>query len=104
MHYGDKIRRLREQNGYSQRKLAGIIEMNHHSISNWEPLPNPPLEYILKTCAFFNLPLSEFFTDKDDTGFIEYSQLKNQLDQFPEAKRKEFLEHCCDLAKMIIES
>ncbi len=76
--YGDKLKKLREYYGLSQRELAAKIETNQANISFWENSEYPSLEGIIKICDFFKLNLWEFFID-------DFEEFKKVLPDFIES-------------------
>ena len=75
--YGEKLKKLREYYGYSQRELAAKIETNQANISFWENSDYPSLEGIIKICEFFKVSLWEFFID-------DFEEFKKVLPDFIE--------------------
>ncbi len=75
--YGDKLRKLREHYGYSQRELAEKLDIPSTTISSWERTDYPSLEGIIKISKFFNTNLWEFFLD-------DFGQIKHILPNFIE--------------------
>lgn len=104
MHYGEKIKQLRDEHGYSQRKLSFTINENHRNINNWEPLQYPPLDFIAKTCEHFNIRLSEFFSTDDDNILTEDRYLIEALHLLPDDIRKDVRKNCQDLVATCLKA
>ena len=73
--YGEKIRKMREYYGYSQRELAEKINIPSTTLSFWERAEYPSLEGIIKICGVFKIKLWEFFIE-------DYSEVKKILPDF----------------------
>ena len=73
--FGEKIKKLREHYGYSQREFAEKLGVPSTTLSFWERADYPSLEGIIKVCATFSMNLWEFFVD-------DYGQIKKTLPDF----------------------
>lgn len=59
--FGDKIRRIRANNGLSQQQLANILKVDRSSVASWETDRRiPAFETISRIAEYFNVNLSEF--------------------------------------------
>lgn len=57
---GGRIRRYREERGYSQKQLAQLIGVSNSRISNWEQgLNRPDADIIADICRALNVSPSE---------------------------------------------
>jgi transcriptional regulator with XRE-family HTH domain len=65
MNIGDKLRSLREYYGYTQSDLGRHLNIAPRNISNYETVSEPTgvLDYITDFCAFFKIPVAEFFME-----------------------------------------
>jgi transcriptional regulator with XRE-family HTH domain len=61
--YGEKLKKIRDYYGYSQRDLADKLEVPYSTLSFWERADYPSLEGIVKICEFFKINIWEFFID-----------------------------------------
>jgi transcriptional regulator with XRE-family HTH domain len=58
---GRQIKILRAEQGLNQKALAMILEVEPHSLSNWETGKLPiPTTQLVKLCELYNLSLSYF--------------------------------------------
>ncbi len=59
-----KLRRLREENNYSQSQIASILGISNGQMGNIESLKFPQkytLGQIYKLCRLFNVPIEQIF-------------------------------------------
>lgn len=58
MTFGERIKKLRKKNNYSQEQLASKLNMSRQSIAKWESdVCEPNLECIIKMSNIFNVSL-----------------------------------------------
>ena len=68
---GENIRRLREQNGYSQTELAEKIGKTRTAVWQYENgITIPRMGVIEKLARIFGIPKSELIESRVDYGFI----------------------------------
>lgn len=77
MMIGDKLRSIREYYGHSQTYVGKSIDVPVRNISNYEDTEEVSgvLSYIFKLCAFYKIPVHEFFIEDD-------KKLKEKLPDF----------------------
>lgn len=75
--YGEKLKKIRDYYGYSQRDLAAKLEVPYSTLSFWERADYPSLEGIVKICEFFKINIWEFFID-------DFEEFKKILPDFIE--------------------
>ena len=63
---GDKIKKLRQQDGISRQKLADIIGVHRNSILNWENNKSEPDYSQLKALAEFFSVSMDYLLEYDD--------------------------------------
>lgn len=64
---GSKIRRLRNQRGFSQEYLADILNISQASLSNLESGKTlPDFNLIRSLCDIFKIEVNELFESKGD--------------------------------------
>ncbi|MBO4949762.1 MAG: helix-turn-helix transcriptional regulator [Clostridia bacterium] len=64
MKIGEKIRRLRQSKGITQKELAGMLYVSTQAVSKWETGKSTPNIQILPLIAeLFGVSVSYFFTD-----------------------------------------
>ena len=77
---GEVIRKLREEAGISQARLARLLGVTHASVAQWESGRNHPRhKHIEKMAAIFGVPPAVFFADGD---FREYARVGERGDLF----------------------
>lgn len=89
---GDKIYRLRKQNGLSQEELADKIEVSRQSVSKWETnTMTPGTEQIAALAKLFKVSIDYLILNEEDRKEVAASQ-----DLMP-AKTKEHqsYQNCC---------
>lgn len=63
---GEKIQKLRKQEGVSQKDFAKIVGVTDKAVSKWENgLSIPDIYKIYKVCRYFNISFEDFMGDKD---------------------------------------
>ncbi|MCP4177659.1 MAG: helix-turn-helix transcriptional regulator [bacterium] len=87
MHYGNRLKYIRENERLSQTELAEKFtkEVSQANISYWENSKFPPLEMIVEICSLLNYPLSKFF-DAADLPEDQAKMLDLYLQLTPEQK------------------
>ncbi|MFA0736025.1 MAG: hypothetical protein OGMRLDGQ_002525 [Candidatus Fervidibacter sp.] len=77
---GEVIRKLREEAGISQARLARLLGVTHASVAQWESGRNHPRhKHIEKMAAIFGVPPAVFFADGD---FREYARVGERGDLY----------------------
>ena len=62
MSFGDKLKKLREERGISQKMLAIRLEIAQSSVSDWEAdRKMPPVKTILRIADMFDVSLDVLF-------------------------------------------
>lgn len=62
MHWGEKLKSIREHFGLTQQQLADRMEgISQRNISFWENSEFPPLEEIVRILGELNYTLNDFF-------------------------------------------
>ncbi|WP_455584139.1 helix-turn-helix transcriptional regulator [Bacteroides sp.] len=65
----NKIKRLREENGYSQVKIASLLGISHGQMGNIESIRcshKYTLEHIYTICTEFNISIEHIFLEDAD--------------------------------------
>lgn len=76
-NYSSRIKKLRESAGLSSSKLAGELAITSSTISAIETGKNlPSLQLLEKICDYFEISLSEFFAEEDESN--NKSDLSNE--------------------------
>lgn len=56
MKYAERIRELRQDNDYTQQKIADILGIAQTTYSQYELEKRPmPIEYLVALCKFYNV-------------------------------------------------
>ena len=76
---GDKIKKLREQDGISQKELSKILNVHRNSIYNWENNRSEPDYSQLKALAEFFSVSMDYLLEYDDNDKDEMEKLKIAL-------------------------
>jgi len=77
---GEVIRKLREEAGISQARLARLLGVTHASVAQWESGRNHPRhKHIEKMAAIFGVPPAVFFADGN---FREYARIGERGDLY----------------------
>lgn len=75
-----RIRQLREERGYTQSKIAGVIGISNGQMGNIESPKTPhkyTLSHILQICREFQLPVEQIFLEDQD--FAKNTDIINLL-------------------------
>lgn len=68
-HIISKIRKLRQENGYSQQKIGTLLGVSNGQVGNIESLTRPhkyTLKQIKTLCHHFNIRIEQLFLDDED--------------------------------------
>ena len=66
MRFGDTLKKLREEHGFTQRGLSAKLKITQQSIQNYETGKRFPKKGTLdKIAVFFAVPLSSLLSDED---------------------------------------
>ena len=59
--FGAALRHIRKQKGYTQKRLADVLNLSETTISKYESnTASPPFETVCEIAAWFNVPLDYF--------------------------------------------
>lgn len=65
MTFGENVKYLRKQRGYTQQGLANATGISQALISSWElNVREPSFEMIKRVAAFFGVPISNLISDQ----------------------------------------
>lgn len=79
MTFGEKIYKLRKENGLSQEDLADKLKVSRQSISKWETdCGYPETEKIIKLAKIFNVTI-DYLLVEDNTSISENKERKDGL-------------------------
>lgn len=68
MTFGEKLQSLRKTNGYSQEKIAELLEVSRQSVSKWEVGESmPETNKIILLSKIFNVSIDYLLIDEEDT-------------------------------------
>lgn len=96
MRFGDNLRNLRLQRGYTQQKLAKLMGTSQASITAWEnETREPDFATIKRIAEFFHVPMSSLLPSNDAVSDEYTNKVANSLNQNPKLRllfdRTEFL-------------
>jgi transcriptional regulator with XRE-family HTH domain len=78
MHYGNRLKWLIKNKGFSQRDVAADLSVAESTVSEWTVKEFPPLEAVASVCRVLEIPVSRFFAEDSDQ-FVEVSPEEMQL-------------------------
>lgn len=79
MTFGEKIYKLRKENGLSQEDLADKLKVSRQSISKWETdCGYPETEKIIKLAKIFNVTI-DYLLVEDNVSTLESEKVKDGL-------------------------
>lgn len=74
MSFGEKLKKLREERGISQKMLAIRLEIAQSSVSDWEAdRKMPPVKTILKIADTFDVSLDLLFDRSQEQSYANIS-------------------------------
>ncbi len=68
--YGERIKDLRKNGGYTQKEFAALLSIAPSNLSVVEKSTHPSLAIIEKVCQLLDIPIYQFFLD-DEIKFKE---------------------------------
>jgi transcriptional regulator with XRE-family HTH domain len=99
INYGEKIRDLRKSKGWTQKLLSDRINMPQTSVSTWEKIPGPPVEFLYKAHSILTNGQEKFweFFVEDQNELNDYIphdiapiqvEIFRKINHLPEEKRE----------------
>lgn len=87
MAFGDNIRKLREEKGFTQQQLADRLYVSRQTICRWENgSRQPDLDMAEKVAEIFRVSLDELISEKEQQGCM-FDNTDLQTERFTERKR-----------------
>lgn len=87
MAFGDNIRKLREEKGFTQQQLADRLYVSRQTICRWENgSRQPDLDMAEKVAEIFRVSLDELISEKEQQGCM-FDNMDLQTERFTERKR-----------------
>ena len=87
MAFGDNIRKLREEKGFTQQQLADRLYVSRQTVCRWENgSRQPDLDMAEKVAEVFQVSLDELITKKEQQG-CTFDHMDLQTGTFTERKR-----------------
>ena len=81
LYFGDKLRALRSERGWTQQQLAEKVELVSASISAYEQgTKSPSVEVLIKLCSLFNVS-SDYLLGLSDSMELKMSALTDDQTQ-----------------------
>jgi len=94
MNYGDRLKWIIKNRGFSQRDVALKLGIAETTLSPWISKEFPPLEAIESVCRILQIPVSRFFAEDSDS-YVEVSaeemQILKAFGEFPEERKSELM-------------
>lgn len=95
MHYGNRIKWLIKNKGFSQREIATALDVPETTLSNWTLTEYPGIEAVESVCGVLGISVSRFFADLDSDSVIEVTAQERALikafGEFSEEQREKLL-------------
>ena len=87
MAFGDNIRKLREEKGFTQQQLADRLYVSRQTICRWENgTRQPDHDMAEKVAEIFRVSLDELISEKEQQGCM-FDNMDLQTERFTERKR-----------------
>jgi len=81
LYFGDKLKALRNEKGWTQQQLAEKVELVSASISAYEQgAKSPSVEVLIKLCSLFNVS-SDYLLGLSDSMELKMSALTDDQTQ-----------------------
>ena len=65
MTFGEKLKVLRKENGYSQEELAGLLDVSRQAVSKWESnRGTPEIDKLVQISNMFGVTLDYLLKDE----------------------------------------
>ena len=110
MKFGENLKSIRIQRGYTQERLAKALSTSQASITAWERgTREPDFRTIKRLAEFFNVPMSALLPSEDLYDADEVHQMAESLHMNPKLRllfdrTKNFDDHDLDAMLAIAES
>lgn len=76
MKFGEKLQKLRKQNGLSQEQLAEKLNVSRQAISKWEMGTIPDMENVVKIGRYFDCSLDYLMNNEMDSESKQDEQIQ----------------------------
>ena len=76
MKFGEKLQKLRKQNGLSQEQLAEKLNVSRQAISKWEMGTIPDMENVVKIGRYFDCSLDYLMNNEMDSESEKDEQIQ----------------------------
>lgn len=77
MTFGQKLQKLRKQNGLSQEQLAEKLNVSRQAVSKWEMGTIPDMENVVKIGRYFDCSLDYLMNNEMSTNNAKDENLQN---------------------------
>jgi transcriptional regulator with XRE-family HTH domain len=95
MNYGNRLKWLIKNKGFSQREIAAELGVPESTLSDWTVKDYPSLEHIEAVCRVLQIPVSRFFAEDSDQ-YVEVSLQEQELlkvfNTFSDEQKEKLLE------------
>ena len=87
--FNEKIRELRLENGFTQKKVAGLLEVSATCYAGYEQgYREPDFKTLIKICKLFDVSSDYLLGLEDDTGTKLYWNIFTDLDYLFRLRRR----------------
>ena len=77
--FGKNIKYIRQSNGFSQQRFAGLFELSRASIGSYEEgRAEPKIETLIKIANHFNLTVDQLVRGNVDANSITQDHIENE--------------------------
>lgn len=76
MKFGEKLQKLRKENGLSQEQLAEKLNVSRQAISKWEMGTIPDMENVVKIGRYFDCSLDYLMNNELDSKRKQDEQIQ----------------------------
>ena len=104
MQYGEKIAKLRRENGMTQADLGKALNVTFQAVSKWERDESfPDFETMSKMAKLFDVPISYFEDGVKNANQTSDSKPEQQQPQTTAQQQKHMIGFCKECGKIVYE-
>ena len=106
MTFGEKLKVLRKEKGYSQEEFAGLLNVSRQAVSKWESdRGTPEIDKLLQISNMFGVTLDYLLKEKsldENTKTDGYYVSREMIDGFLSYKRERAKKIACGIGLIVI--